>query len=419
MNAALLISLALAVALGFLAARLWPRRGVRRYDGCLALIDVDDLRALVEEHDYDVSMRLLQRIHDALRRAMPPGARLQKAGEGRFVLCMPKMTLAEATESVEALRRIGGQALIGGTAGTAMRTLSAGLIQVPANEPHSRAILRCGTEVARAKAFGGDRLRSGQDWPSCGATPTLAEIEAGLATGALRYHVQPIIDLAGGHVAGLEALLRWTQPDGTLVEPGKFVDVLERIPNHLVDLLPRLLEHLADSLVARPGLFVTINITGAVMDGPNSGSCLWLQEVLRRLPPDQLVVEIVESAVIARPARAQDLVTRLRAQGVRVALDDFGTGLSNLDRLRKMEVDILKMDRGFVAGLGGDGREEVILRNLVRMTQELGISLCAEGIEDETQRATVAGLGIRYGQGFHLGRPAPVEEWIGRLDAPV
>jgi EAL domain-containing protein (putative c-di-GMP-specific phosphodiesterase class I) len=84
-----------------------------------------------------------------------------------------------------------------------------------------------------------------------------------------------------------------------------------------------------------------------------------------------------------------------------------------------MPVDILKMDRGFVAGLGGEGREETILRNLARMARELDMSLCVEGIETEAQRAAVTEMGIRFGQGYLLGLPAPPEHWGARLDETV
>ncbi|TFL17745.1 bifunctional diguanylate cyclase/phosphodiesterase [Jannaschia formosa] len=422
-----IIACLLGAAAGATATLWWQKRAAKTpavlpdldaaEEGCLALLDLDDFRALVDGHDYDVSTRLIDRIGDALHRALPARAELEQVDEGRFLLRLPAAQLEAAAEIVESLRLIGGRALIDSATGTAMRTLSAGLVQVPAGESRTRAILRCGAQVARAKDLGGDRLVIGAALGSRSSPPSRAEVAEGLASGALRYHVQPIVELATGRIAGLEALLRWTRADGARVEPEAFVDILERIPGHLSDLMPGLLEKVVQPVVAHPDLFVTVNITGAVLDGQGSGSCRWLQDVLQRLPAERLMVEIVESAVIARPDRAEDLVRRLRARGVRVALDDFGTGLSNLDRLRKMPVDVLKLDRGFVAGLGGDGREETILRHLVRMTDELGMSVCAEGIEDEAQLCAVTALGIRYGQGYYLGRPAPVEDWADRLGA--
>ncbi|PWJ12096.1 EAL domain-containing protein [Jannaschia seohaensis] len=377
------------------------------------------MRDLIDRSDWDTTLRLFGRIEDALRRAVPCHAELACMDEGRFLVLLPATPICEATEIVETLRQIGGLALVDDGTGWKTRTLSAGLVQSGQGESRRRAILRCGTEVARARAFGGDRLMREQSRPAATVCPSRDEIEADLASGALRHHVQPIVDLQTGHIAGLEALLRWTRDNARKMAPGEFVDVLDRIPNYMTDLVPRLLDHVAAPLLARPGPFLTINITGAVLDGAGSASCRWLKSVLERVPPDRIVVEIVENAIIARPSRAEELVKNLRAQGVRVALDDFGTGLSNLDRLRTMQVDILKLDRGFVSDLGSTGREETILRNLARMAEELGMSLWAEGIETEAQRQAVADLGIRYGQGYLLGRPGPPEDWAPRLGVPV
>ena len=119
--------------------------------------------------------------------------------------------------------------------------------------------------------------------------------------------------------------------------------------------------------------------------------------------------------MIVHPERAAELIAEMRARGVRIALDDFGTGLSNLARLRRFPVDILKIDRLFVAGLGGAGREEAILEATAMLARRLDMDLVAEGIETEAQAATLRDLGIRYGQGYLLGRPAPAGEWAARL----
>ena len=130
-----------------------------------------------------------------------------------------------------------------------------------------------------------------------------------------------------------------------------------------------------------------------------------------------MVLEIVETAVVVCSGTTLAMIEQLRARGVRIALDDFGTGLSSLERLRRLPVDVLKIDRTFIDGLGCDGREEAILASLAALAQGLDIDLVAEGIETEAQARELVGLGVPFGQGFHLGRPGPASDWAARLAA--
>lgn len=382
--------------------------GARR---SLGVLEVDDLPGLIEAAGSRPADRLLRQIEAVLRRAQPPGAALDRPEEGLFTVDLPAMSGAAAEAELERMRGAASQVHVSGDGEVVCRRLSAMRVEPRSGEGRGEAVHRARGALEAARLTGGGRRPDR-------AAPDAGDLTAAASAQTLGYHVQPVVELSAGRIAGVEALLRWTARDGTAVGPGEdIVDALERIPEGLEHVLPALVERVAAPILSRPGTFVSLNVTGAVLDGQGSSSCLWLQEVLRRLPPERLVVEILETAVMARPARAEALVGRMRAQGVRVALDDFGTGLSNLDRLRRMPVDILKIDRAFVSGLGGGGREEIILRNLARMTAELGMEVVAEGIETAAEARAVSALGIRFGQGYHLGRPAPVEIWASRLDA--
>jgi EAL domain-containing protein (putative c-di-GMP-specific phosphodiesterase class I) len=129
--------------------------------------------------------------------------------------------------------------------------------------------------------------------------------------------------------------------------------------------------------------------------------------LIDRLPSDRLVLEIVETAILMDEDRAVAELQGLRARGIRIALDDFGTGLSNLDRLRRLPCDIVKIDRAFVAGLDQGGRSVEILRALADLAERLAIDLVAEGVETAAEAEAIRAVGIRYGQGWHFGRPAP------------
>jgi EAL domain-containing protein (putative c-di-GMP-specific phosphodiesterase class I) len=140
-----------------------------------------------------------------------------------------------------------------------------------------------------------------------------------------------------------------------------------------------------------------------------------VNDLLFGVPPRQLVFEIVESAVIQDPEGAKRLFTTLQNAGVRVALDDFGTGFSNLERLRDYPVDIVKIDRLFITNTDDITRNTAILQGLVEMSKTLGFEIIAEGIETEAQLEKVRAAGIKWVQGYLLGRPGPVDDWVERL----
>ncbi|MCK0169150.1 GGDEF domain-containing phosphodiesterase [Jannaschia sp. S6380] len=388
-------------------------------EGTLALLDVDDLKGVNSARDFDTGDRLLNAVGDVLRRTLPAGGGMERLESGRFLIWLPETDLTRACETVERMRALASVAVVESMSGTVSRSLSAGVVTAVPDEGRSRAILRADATLARAKALGGNRMEVTRALPVPSLAPPRAEIEAAIAARALEFHVQPIFDLRDGRAAGVEALLRWNRPDGAILGPAGFLDTLKRIPEAGADLFPDLaVEAAAPFVTGTAPIYATFNVTGTMLDGRGSAGYRWLSQILDRLPPDRLVLEIVETAVIVRSDRAIERIEKLRAQGVRIALDDFGTGLSNLERLRRLPVDIVKVDRVFVDGLGRGGREEAILSSLVALAQGLNIDLVAEGVETQLQADTLRGLGIHFGQGFHLGRPAPAADWASRIAAP-
>ena len=388
--------------------------------GALALFDVDRLQDVNVARGYDTGDRLLDAISDVIQRAMPAWATFDRMDGGRFVLWLPHTTLRAAAGIVERIRALASSAIADSDQGIVSRSLSAGLVAAYPEEGRDRAVLRADAALARAKAFGGDRTEITRALPMPALIPPQAEIENAIVERALEYHVQPIVDLRDRRAVGAEALLRWNRPDGRIVGPMNFVDTLRRLPKAETELFPKIAIEAATSLVNGDGnLYTTFNVDGQMLEGKDGPAARWLSVLLERLPPKQLVLEIVETAVILQPESALGLIERMRARGIRIALDDFGTGMSSLNRLRQFPVDILKIDRVFTNGLGGAGREEAIIDGVVSLSDKLGLDLIVEGIETEAQARILAGLGVRFGQGYHLGRPGPAAEWAKTLSRRV
>jgi EAL domain-containing protein (putative c-di-GMP-specific phosphodiesterase class I) len=142
-----------------------------------------------------------------------------------------------------------------------------------------------------------------------------------------------------------------------------------------------------------------------------------IRQLLTRwgVPPAQLIIEITESSLMADAARAMEVLSRLRSMGVRVAIDDFGTGYSSLAYLKRLPVDELKIDKSFVAHMATDENDAAIVRSTISLAHDLGLSVVAEGVEDQETWNLLLGLGCDVAQGFFVSRPLPafaLGDWL-------
>jgi diguanylate cyclase (GGDEF)-like protein len=239
--------------------------------------------------------------------------------------------------------------------------------------------------------------------------------------GELSLAYQPILRLEDRRLVGAEALLRWQHPQQGLIAPSVFIDVAEQ--TGLIETIgPQVLSAACrdamrwhEDFAKGSGLFVSVNVsprqlrTGTLPDQVAS--------ILRAtgLPPSQLHVELTETAVIGDELQASALLSRLRATGVKVWLDDFGTGFSGLSHLRRVPVDGVKIDRSFVADVLHDPDDLALTTAIIAMAHSLGITVVAEGVEQEGQYAVLRDRGCDLAQGFWLGHPLTAKEFCRLL----
>ena len=243
------------------------------------------------------------------------------------------------------------------------------------------------------------------------------ELPQALAAKALDVHYQPIVTAAGGGIAGVEALLRWTHKERGSISPAKFVPVAEQMG--LMDELGRfvLRRALADAN-NWPAVYISVNLS------PLQVRNRAIVEVVRRalaesgVAPSRLVLEITEGVLIDNPEEMLRRMQELRALGVRIALDDFGSGYSSLGYLQRFPFDKLKIDRSFVTPLGQSPNAAVIVQAIVALGRALGVSIVVEGVETEEQRVLLRLAGCDEMQGFLFARPAPVAT-VARLITPA
>lgn len=236
------------------------------------------------------------------------------------------------------------------------------------------------------------------------------EIRVDFGTEAFRPYYQPIVDLASGNIVGFEMLARWNRADGIMVEPGRFIPIIEECG--LIDeLMLQLLERACLDANKWPSeLTIAINLSPIQFRDP------WLSEkilaVLTRqgFPARRICLEITENALISDPASAQRIIESLKNQGISLALDDFGTGFSSIQHLRMLPFDKLKIDRSFVSNVDTDSAAHRMVSAIIRLAESLELRVVAEGVENASVRDILRELGCQEAQGYLLGMPLSASE---------
>ena len=243
-----------------------------------------------------------------------------------------------------------------------------------------------------------------------------AELRRAIERNEIEVHYQPIARLADMHLAGFEALVRWRHPTMGLLAPESFLSLAEEtgmirdIGRVVLNEAGRQLGIWQRAYRTSEPAFVAVNISSAQLIEPSL-----LDDVKQIIGREGLLrgsfkIEVTESLVMQYPERAAQILERFRELGVGLACDDFGTGYSSLSSLRKLPFDTLKVDRSFLAPEAQDHRALVILQSIIEMGHALGLTIVAEGIENQDQVDRLGGLGCDFGQGYFIGKPMSAKQ---------
>jgi diguanylate cyclase len=241
------------------------------------------------------------------------------------------------------------------------------------------------------------------------------DLQRALAEDALSVVYQPIVELDGGRVTGVEALVRWHHPTRGTVAPADFIPVAERAAM-IADIGSFVLDRACAEFATWGGaadIYLSVNMSPLQLLDPSFTERV-LGTIRRHgLRPGQLVLEVTENA-LADESYVIPALQRLRAAGLRTAIDDFGTGYSSLRYLHRLPADIIKIDRSYIRDIDSDRSAGRLVETLWQLFSALGLTAVAEGVEDPAQARMLAGMGCPMAQGYLFGRPVPIE----RLAAP-
>lgn len=399
-----------------------------RREGVLAVmfLDLDDFKGVNDTLGHAAGDELLREVAVRLQRAVRPRDLVARLGGDEFALFLDGVADAGVAFRVgeravaalaEPVAVTGTRVVVGASVGLAVREDD--------SDPDS-LMREADIAMYTAKGRGKNRVErfdASLDHAVAEHHALKADVAGAAGRGELVLDYQPIIDLATGGFAGLEALVRWQHPTRGLLPPSSFIGLAEET-GAIVDIGTWVLDTAARQVQSwqrrygRPDLGLAVNVSVRQLDDPAYAGQVGTLLGDAGLDPGRLIVEVTES-VLADPAggAAESLAT-LRRLGVRVALDDFGTGYSSIGYLQRLPVDILKIDRSFVSGEHADS-SGVLLEAIVALAQRLGLEIIPEGIEAPGQLVRLRDLGCRTGQGFLLSRPVPAAAIEELLAAPA
>ncbi|HSK92114.1 MAG TPA: EAL domain-containing protein [Euzebyales bacterium] len=385
----------------------------------LLFCDVDRFKLINDSLGPDFGDRVLAAVAARLRSTVRESDVVARVGGDEFVVLLSRISgEAEAEEMARRiLARVIAPMAIDGR--HLLTTMSIGVALPDPGDTAADLFSRGDMAMSEAKQGGRERYvvwrRSNDGNVALRRLELETGIRAALTHDELRLHFQPIVRCDNGQIASLEALVRWQHPDRGMVPPGEFLPVAKDAG--LLDAIDRWVLREACRQVAGSTLqtstplpVVSVNLAGLPPDELQIAGRILEDARAFGLQPRQLIIEVTEELLGAEECGAVEAFERLRSHGVRIAVDDFGTGYSSLNRLKSLPVDVLKVDRSFVTGLGEEPEAAALLDAIVTMGHALGMEIVAEGVESAVQFEELRRLGCDMAQGYHLGRPAPLSD---------
>ena len=374
-------------------------------------LDLDDFKVVNDTLGHAVGDRLLAAAADRIRGCVRTDDVAARLGGDEFAILVEdkpdlSRSIAVANRIIEALRLsfpIEGQEItVGG---------SVGIAAAKGDMTRADELLR-NADVAMYIAKANGKGRAAVFEPTMHAAiverhALSAELSRSLGRGELVVFYQPIVALATGALEGVEALVRWRHPTRGLVLPDEFIPLAEE-NGAILALGQWVLEEACRQVAAwkafgpRAGLTLTVNLSAAQLREPSIVDDIDRIVSESGLRPDQLVLEMTETAMFHDTATTIARLEALRSRGIRIAVDDFGTGYSSLGYLRRFRVDILKIAREFV---GDDSDEGAFAAAIIALGRTLRLRIVAEGIEQPWQLERLRSLGCEFGQGYYFARP--------------
>jgi diguanylate cyclase (GGDEF)-like protein len=393
---------------------LLARAEKRKRAVAMLIVDLDGFKTINDVHGHLTGDNLLRMTADVIGKALPKDAIGARLGGDEFAAAFvfDPDTVAEVEAIADHIvQRLGSPFDLAGVHTHISASLGVARSDIDCDSVDA-LLRRADIAMYAAKKMG----RGRHVWFDASMERELQKrnsIEAGLRAGIPQQQFVPFfeqqIDLASGSLHGFEVLARWYHPEHGIIPPDEFIGVAEECGMIGELSFSVMRQAFLEARSWDSHLTLSVNISPAQLKDP------WLSQKIVKLlvetgfPAERLEVEITESSLFENLGLAQSIIGSLKNQGIRVALDDFGTGYSSLAHLRALPFDRIKIDRSFVMSLNTNPESVAIVNAITKLADSLNLAVTAEGIEDAMIEARLRSLGSYKGQGWHYGKPIPVE----------
>ena len=389
-------------------------------DGAVLMLDLDMFKQVNDTLGHAAGDRLIVRVARILQDELRGNDAAARLGGDEFAVLLPDADSAGAQRvAARLVQRIRDSAAALGQHHPPV-TASIGVARVCAARSHGvDPMTLADIMLYQAKAAGRGRYAVFDDeeaeLPSAGRTASRHDrIQRALEEDRLVVHLQPILDVATGRISSAEALVRLRE-DGTLIPPAEFIQAAEEseliarvdcsIVQRGIAMLPRLRQH-------EPDFRLAINVSARSVGDPLLEETILAGLADHGLPGSALIIEVTETAALAEIEQARAFAERMNQAGCSLSLDDFGAGFGSFARLKGLAFDYLKIYGEFVAAAGESEVDCAVMRSIIRLAHDLGKQVVAEYVVDERTLELITREGADLAQGFQIGRPMPLDEFV-------
>ena len=380
-------------------------------------LDLDGFKTVNDTLGHEAGDEVLADVAERLRRALREADTVARLGGDEFGIVLEEELQAATSTAQRIVRQFerpwslsSGYVSVGVSIGIAARTNEEGLDEL---------LRQADTAMYAAKASGKGRWRVFSPDLGTGQLTTRsfrAELQHAVEAEEFVVHYQPVMDIVSGFITGVEALVRWNHPERGLLPPSEFLSEAEA-SGHVVHIDSWVLREACRQVRAWqrsvPGaehLSVHVNLSARGLQNPTLAQEIGEAVRVSGLAPSDLVLEITETTLVYDAEAAAIELRKLKDLDVELALDDFGTGFSSLTHLYEFPIDIIKIDRSFIASLGVDARRPELVKALVELGKTLGLLVVAEGVEQAVQLEYLRSIGCERAQGYYFAKPLPADQ---------